>query len=49
MTLLNDISCKDSNKHSILKEQMNFVIINSYQNKEKKVDKIVYRKRGFCS
>ena len=49
MTLLNDISCKDSNKHSILKEQMNFVIINSYQNKEKKVDKIVYRKRGLCS
>ena len=49
MFLLNDISCKDSSKHSLLKNQMNAIIIKSYQNKAKKVDKIVYRKRGLCS
>ena len=43
MNLLKYISCKDSSKQSLLKEQINKVVIESYQNKKKKVDNVVYK------
>ena len=48
MVLIENISCKYSKKYSDLKEEMKTIIIESYKNKKKKADNIVYKKSGFC-
>ena len=48
MVLYENISCKYFKKYLDLKEKMNNIIIESYKNKKKKADNIVYKKSGFC-
>lgn len=48
MDLIENISCKYFKKYLDLKEKMNNIIIESYKNKKKKADNIVYKKSGFC-